>query len=134
MSGGWFLHAQPVRSLWEERAETLDSLAAELVQLRPDAIVTVATASSLAAKRATTTIPIVMATVGDPGAIIALMSNAPFAPRTFCVRPGSASYPLHHQLMLLRYLAEIRRKSRPTMGVLPGLACASILNTTSCPS
>jgi hypothetical protein len=33
------------------------------------------------------------------------------------------------------YLAEFRRKSRPTMGVLPGLACASILNTnSSCPS
>ena len=32
------------------------------------------------------------------------------------------------------YLAEFRRKSRPTMGVLPGLACASILNTnSSCP-
>ena len=33
------------------------------------------------------------------------------------------------------YFAEFRRKSRPTMGVLPGLACASILNTnSSCPS
>jgi putative ABC transport system substrate-binding protein len=50
----------------EERAETLDSLAAELVRLRPDAIVTVATAPALAAKRATTSIPIVMATAGDP--------------------------------------------------------------------
>jgi putative ABC transport system substrate-binding protein len=50
----------------EERAATLDTLAAELVQLRPDAIVTVATDASLAAKRATTTIPIVMSTVGDP--------------------------------------------------------------------
>src|SRR3984893_15589649 len=33
------------------------------------------------------------------------------------------------------YFAEFRRKSRPTMGVLPGLACASILNAnSSCPS
>jgi hypothetical protein len=33
------------------------------------------------------------------------------------------------------YFAEFRRKSRLTMGVLPGLACASILNTnSSCPS
>jgi putative tryptophan/tyrosine transport system substrate-binding protein len=46
--------------------ETLDSLAAELVKLHPDAIVTVATPPAIAAKRATTTIPIVMATAGDP--------------------------------------------------------------------
>src|ERR1700738_2770345 len=33
------------------------------------------------------------------------------------------------------YFAEFRRKSWLTMGVLPGLACASILNTnSSCPS
>jgi putative tryptophan/tyrosine transport system substrate-binding protein len=41
-------------------------LAAELVKLHPDAIVTVATPPAIAAKRATTTIPIVMATTGDP--------------------------------------------------------------------
>jgi ABC-type uncharacterized transport system substrate-binding protein len=46
--------------------ETLDALAAELVELHPDAIVTVATPPALAAKRATKTIPIVMATAGDP--------------------------------------------------------------------
>ena len=46
--------------------EGLDALAAELVELKPDLIVTVATAQALAAKRATTTIPVVMATAGDP--------------------------------------------------------------------
>jgi putative tryptophan/tyrosine transport system substrate-binding protein len=46
--------------------EALDALAAELVGLKPDLIVTVATAQALAAKRATTTIPVVMATAGDP--------------------------------------------------------------------
>jgi putative ABC transport system substrate-binding protein len=46
--------------------EALDVLAAELVGLKPDLIVTVATAQALAAKRATTTIPVVMATAGDP--------------------------------------------------------------------
>jgi putative tryptophan/tyrosine transport system substrate-binding protein len=46
--------------------ETLDGLAAELVELKPDLIVTVATSQALAAKRATTTIPVVMATAGDP--------------------------------------------------------------------
>jgi putative tryptophan/tyrosine transport system substrate-binding protein len=46
--------------------ETLEALAAELVELQPDVIVTVATPQALAAKRATTSIPIVMATAGDP--------------------------------------------------------------------
>ena len=45
--------------------EALAKLAAELVALGPDAIVTFATPPAIAAKRATTTIPIVMAT-GDP--------------------------------------------------------------------
>jgi putative tryptophan/tyrosine transport system substrate-binding protein len=48
---------------------TLDALAAELVRLSPDLIVTVGTPPALAAKRATTTIPIVMATVGDPAGL-----------------------------------------------------------------
>jgi putative tryptophan/tyrosine transport system substrate-binding protein len=45
---------------------TLDALAVELVRLNPDLIVTVGTPPAIAAKRATMTIPIVMATVGDP--------------------------------------------------------------------
>lgn len=47
-------------------SEILDSLAAELVELHPDLIVTVATPPAIAAKRATTKIPIVMATAADP--------------------------------------------------------------------
>jgi putative ABC transport system substrate-binding protein len=43
-----------------------DSLAAELVKLGPDVIITVGTAMTVAAQRATTTIPIVMAPVADP--------------------------------------------------------------------
>src|ERR1700719_562795 len=46
--------------------QALDALATELVELKPDLIVTVATPQALAAKRATTTIPVVMATAGDP--------------------------------------------------------------------
>jgi putative ABC transport system substrate-binding protein len=46
--------------------EALDALAAELVGLKPDLIITVATSQALAAKRATKTIPVVMATAGDP--------------------------------------------------------------------
>jgi putative ABC transport system substrate-binding protein len=46
--------------------ERLPALAAELVQLKPDVIVTQGTPAALAAKDATTTIPIVMVGVGDP--------------------------------------------------------------------
>jgi len=53
---------------WAEgRAERLPALAAELVVLKVDAIVTAGTPATLAAKQATTTIPIVMAT--SPNAV-----------------------------------------------------------------
>jgi putative ABC transport system substrate-binding protein len=52
---------------WAEgRYERLPELAAELVRSNVDLIVTHATPGSLAAKRATTTIPIVVALIGDP--------------------------------------------------------------------
>ena len=50
----------------EGRPERLPDLAAELVRLKVDVIVAETTPASLAAKRATTTIPIVMTIVGDP--------------------------------------------------------------------
>ncbi len=50
----------------EGQTERYPALAAELVALPVDAIVTTGTPAALAAKRATTTIPIVMATGGDP--------------------------------------------------------------------
>ena len=50
----------------EGRFDRLPELAAELVRLRVDVIVTVVTQASLAAKNATKTIPIVMLAVGDP--------------------------------------------------------------------
>jgi putative tryptophan/tyrosine transport system substrate-binding protein len=46
--------------------DRLPGLAAELVQLKVDVIVTASTPAALAAKRATTTIPIVIASSGDP--------------------------------------------------------------------
>jgi ABC-type uncharacterized transport system substrate-binding protein len=49
--------------------DRLSKLAAELVDLKMDLIVTAATVSALAAKRATSTIPIVMATGADPVAV-----------------------------------------------------------------
>ena len=45
---------------------SVDTLAAELVKLSPKVIITAGTAMTVAAQRATTTIPIVMAPVADP--------------------------------------------------------------------
>ena len=50
----------------EGKAERLPDLAAELVRLKVDVLVIGGTPASLAAQKATTTIPIVMTGVGDP--------------------------------------------------------------------
>ena len=50
----------------EEKTDRLDELAADLVRLKVDVIVCASTAAALAAKRATTTIPIVMVNSADP--------------------------------------------------------------------
>jgi ABC-type uncharacterized transport system substrate-binding protein len=50
----------------EQKSERLPELAAELVRLKVDLIVVASTGPALAAKSATTTIPIVMASGGDP--------------------------------------------------------------------
>ena len=50
----------------EQKNERLPDLAADLVRLKVDLIVVSSAPSALAAKKATTTIPIVMANVGDP--------------------------------------------------------------------
>jgi putative ABC transport system substrate-binding protein len=49
-----------------EQYERFPALAAELVRLQVDVLMTGATSAALAAKQATTTIPIVLAGVGDP--------------------------------------------------------------------
>lgn len=48
------------------QAERLPALAAELVALKPDVIVTASVVAALAAKRATTLIPVVSVTAADP--------------------------------------------------------------------
>ena len=50
----------------EQKSERVPELAADLVRLKVDLIVVSATPQALAAKKATTTIPIVMANIGDP--------------------------------------------------------------------
>ena len=53
----------------QDDSDRLSKLAAELVGLKVDVIVTAATVSALAAKRATGAVPIVMATGADPMAV-----------------------------------------------------------------
>src|SRR5450631_698514 len=55
--------------------ESFPALAAELVRLDVDVIVTRGTPAALAAKAATATIPVVMAAVGEPGTIVRGTSN-----------------------------------------------------------
>ena len=53
---------------WAEgRAERFPDLVADLVRLKVDVLVVSSTQGGLAAKEATTTIPVVMVGVGDPG-------------------------------------------------------------------
>jgi len=53
------------------RAERFAELASELVQLRVDVIVSRGTPAARAAKEATSSIPVIMATMGDPQALVA---------------------------------------------------------------
>ena len=55
-----------IESRWaEDKYDRLAELAAELVRLKIDVLITHGTPGTIAAKRATETIPIVMAVVGD---------------------------------------------------------------------
>ena len=72
----------------EGRAERYAEIAAEFVRLKPDVIVAAGTEPSIAAKQATSSIPIVFPTAGDP------IGSGLVAPRAFglpriCERPGS---------------------------------------------
>ena len=57
------------------RAERFPDLAAELVRLKVDLILTRGTPATMAAKNATRTIPVVMATMGDPHPIVATFAH-----------------------------------------------------------
>jgi ABC-type uncharacterized transport system substrate-binding protein len=60
----------------DDRYDRLDALAAELARLKVDVIVTSGTPGTLAVKKATTTIPVVVAIIGDPVATGAVASYA----------------------------------------------------------
>jgi putative ABC transport system substrate-binding protein len=51
---------------WSDSSRTFSALADELVRSNPDAIVAVSGASAVAAKKSTTTVPIILASVPDP--------------------------------------------------------------------
>jgi putative tryptophan/tyrosine transport system substrate-binding protein len=73
----------------EGRYDHLPSLAAELVQLKPDVIVASGSASTRAAKQATATIPIVMVAVGNvvpKASRIAVPVEASFLPHVAYLR------------------------------------------------
>jgi putative tryptophan/tyrosine transport system substrate-binding protein len=59
----------------EGRGERFADLAADLVRLNIDLIVTRGTPAALAAKQATTTTPIVMAAMGDPLMVVTSLAN-----------------------------------------------------------
>jgi putative ABC transport system substrate-binding protein len=59
----------------EGRGERFTELAADLLRLNVDVIVTRGTPAVLAAKKATTTIPIVMAAVGEPLMVVASLAR-----------------------------------------------------------
>jgi putative ABC transport system substrate-binding protein len=59
----------------EGRGERFTELAADLLRLNVDVIVTRGTPAVLAAKKATTTTPIVMAAMGEPLMVVASLAN-----------------------------------------------------------
>jgi putative ABC transport system substrate-binding protein len=64
-----YVEGQQIRIVYrwaEGHDERLPGLATELVRLKPDVIVTTGTPGAFAAKHATRTIPVVMASAGDP--------------------------------------------------------------------
>ena len=65
---GWIeAHNVAIQFRWaESRSERYDEIAAEFIQMKVDVITTSGTPAVAAAKRATSTIPIVFAAAGDP--------------------------------------------------------------------
>ena len=93
--------------------EQLTSLAAELVDQKADVIVTYSTPGVSAAKRATTTVPIIFLTVGDPVAVGLVSSLA---------RPGGNATGISY------FNPELTSKRLELLKeALPGLAHAAVL-------
>src|SRR5262245_8307369 len=119
---GWIDgHTVAIEYRWAEgRADRAAEIAAELVRLKVDIIVTYATVPALAAKHATAAIPIVFATLSDPVGT-GLVANL--------ARPGANATGLSNQISdtagkKLEFLRE----------VVPGLRQLAILANVSNPA
>src|SRR5262245_16259849 len=103
----------------EGRAERFPALAAELVRLPVDVIVTRGTPAALAAKQATTTIPVVMAAIGEPLGVGVVASLA---------HPGG------NVTGFSAFVTELSGKRVEVMKeAFPGVARAGFLNNMSNP-
>ena len=96
------------------RGSSIAELAAELVELKVDVIVSVVTQASLAAKNATSKIPIVMVSVGDPVAS-GLVANLARPDRNLTGLGGLAAGVHVKQLELLKEM--VPKASRIAMFV-----------------
>jgi putative ABC transport system substrate-binding protein len=102
----------------EGRAERFPDLASELVRLKADLILTRGTPAARAAKNATETIPVVMATMGDPRAIVASFA-----------RPGG------NVTGVTTFSTELTAKRIQLLGELvPGLAQVALLHNMGNPA
>jgi len=100
------------------RAERFPDLASELVRLKADLILTRGTPATRAAKNATETIPVVMATMGDPRAIVASFA-----------RPGG------NITGVTTFSTELTAKRIQLLGELvPGLARVALLHNMGNPA
>ena len=99
----------------------LDALAAELVQLKLDLIATAGNDAAIAAKKATGTIPIVMATSADPVDTGLVASSArPGGNMTGLSDMGSELAPKRLQLLLSMTSTATRKASRVAVLVAAG--------------
>ena len=115
-----YMDGKNLRIEWrsaEGKTDLLPGLAAELVQLKADVIVTVGTPATVATQKATTTIPIVMVGAGDPVGNGLVKSLA---------RPGATTTGLSNMMadlspkLLEMLLAMAPKVSRVAVLVNPG--------------
>jgi putative ABC transport system substrate-binding protein len=100
------------------RAERFPDLAAELVHLKVDLIVTRGTPATQAAKKATETIPVVMATMGDPHPVV-----------------GSFAHPGGNVTGVTTFSTELMGKRLELLNELvPGLARVALLHNMGNPA
>src|SRR5947207_2603236 len=106
----------------DAKVERLPNLAAELVHLAPEVIVTGTTRAAQAAKQATATIPIVMAPAGDPVGVGLVASLA---------HPGGNVTPPRPARSLLPS-SVLSRPAVTARGSEPGLERAWLIGFVAC--